>query len=133
MTEILPNLYLGSIRNANSKIKTYDVIINLSCEKLKKHVQNKSKIYNFDIFDDENEPIHSLFKITQNIIDFHLNKGYSVLVNCFMGISRSSTIIIAYIMRKYGLTYNKAYNFVRSKRPIINPNKGFIQQLKKNL
>lgn len=132
MTEILPGLFLGSIRNANSKVKSYDVIINLSCERLKKHVISKSKIYNFDIYDNESEPIHLIFDKTNNIIDFHLNRGQTVLVNCYMGISRSATIIIAYLMNKFKIPFKRAYSFVLSKRPIINPNKGFIRQLKMN-
>ena len=32
-------------------------------------------------------------------------------------------------MRKYNLTYEKAYNFLKTKRPIIQPNSGFEKQL----
>lgn len=130
MTEIIPNLFLGSIRNANSKIKSYDVIINLSCEKLKKHVTSRSKIYNFDILDDNLEPIHLLFDTTSHLINFYLNKGKTILVNCYMGISRSATIVIAYLMKTYRIPFKEAYSFVLRKRPIIYPNKGFIRQLK---
>lgn len=130
MTEIIPNLYLGSIRNANSKVKHYDIIINLSCERLKPHVLRKSTVYNFDIEDEKDSPIYLLFGKTYSLIDSNLRKGNSVLVNCFMGISRSATIVIHYLMTKYNINLRKAKEFVESKRPIINPNPGFLKMLK---
>lgn len=53
-----------------------------------------------------------------------------VLVHCFYGVSRSSTLVIAYLMKKYNLTYQKAFERVKSKRSLCHPNRGFIQQLK---
>ena len=54
-----------------------------------------------------------------------------VLVHCQVGMSRSATIVIGYLMRKFpDMTLNKAFRFVKSKRPIVNPNEGFIKQLK---
>lgn len=55
-----------------------------------------------------------------------------VLVHCHAGVSRSSTIVISYLMRKYiNFSLNDALKFVKSKRPIIKPNKGFMKQLQK--
>ena len=53
-----------------------------------------------------------------------------MLVHCAAGISRSSSTVIAYLMKKFGWTYVKAYGFVRGKRPVISPNNGFIRQLR---
>lgn len=44
--------------------------------------------------------------------------------------SRSATIVIAYIMNKYKLTYDAALQRVKSKRRFVMPNPGFINQLK---
>jgi len=46
-----------------------------------------------------------------------------------MGISRSSTIVIAYVMYHLKINVMDAINFVRQKRPIVNPNYGFVCQL----
>ena len=53
-----------------------------------------------------------------------------VLVHCWSGASRSSTIVIAYVMWKWKLSADDAFNYVFLKRTGINPNPGFKQQLK---
>ncbi|KAF8848241.1 phosphatases II, partial [Acephala macrosclerotiorum] len=53
-----------------------------------------------------------------------------VLVHCRMGISRSATIIIAYLMRKKRLSAEDALAYVRVNRWIANPNANFMAQLK---
>lgn len=52
-----------------------------------------------------------------------------VLVHCQAGISRSPTIVIAYLMKKQNLSMNDAYNLVSDKRKIIGPNLLFMSQL----
>lgn len=55
----------------------------------------------------------------------------NVLVHCRFGVSRSATIVIAYIMEKYKLTFEEAFLYVKKQRKFINPNPGFVNQLKK--
>jgi hypothetical protein len=52
-----------------------------------------------------------------------------VLVHCAMGISRSSSIVIAYLMARNKWDFQIAYKFVRDRRSSINPNPGFRSQL----
>ena len=53
-----------------------------------------------------------------------------ILIHCHMGISRSATVIISYLMAFHGISLDNAIGFLRHKRPIINPNPGFIGFLK---
>lgn len=46
-----------------------------------------------------------------------------------MGISRSATIVIAYLMNRFGMSLPQAYNYVKSKRPEIGPNRHFMRTL----
>jgi hypothetical protein len=50
-------------------------------------------------------------------------------VHCFMGISRSSTIVMAYLIATTTMTPHEALAAVRSKRTIVRPNRGFMYQL----
>ena len=82
--------------------------------------------------DNPTEDIRSDFKETYNFIEQALqNENNSVLVHCNKGISRSPSIVIAYLLQKRIFdTYEEAYEYVKSKRPKSCPNEGFIQQLK---
>lgn len=46
-----------------------------------------------------------------------------------MGVSRSASTVIAYAMKEYGWSLEKACNYVRQKRSIAQPNAGFMRQL----
>ena len=48
-----------------------------------------------------------------------------------MGISRSASVTIGYLMFKQKKNYDEIFNYVQSKRKEINPNSGFVKQLKK--
>ena len=52
-----------------------------------------------------------------------------MLVHCKVGKSRSASIVITYLMNRFGLNFDSALNFVVSKRPIVNPNRGFAEQI----
>ena len=45
--------------------------------------------------------------------------------------SRSATLVIAYVMFKNNFTLEEAFNFVKDKHPRTKPSYGFIQELKK--
>lgn len=63
------------------------------------------------------------------LVDSAVSSGGNVLVHCLGGISRSSTIIIAYLMLKLGYNLNDAYDYVKSKKSNIAPNFNFMGQL----
>ncbi|NXS14640.1 SSH1 phosphatase, partial [Neodrepanis coruscans] len=46
-----------------------------------------------------------------------------------MGVSRSASTVIAYAMKEFGWSLEKAYNYVKQKRSIARPNAGFMRQL----
>ena len=73
--------------------------------------------------------IDFLLKLADLFIMLFL-KGNKVLVHCQGGISRSPTLVIAYLVQKKNLTLGNSFELVREKRPIIDPNEGFLYQLK---
>jgi protein-tyrosine phosphatase len=130
MSEIIKKkLYLGDMFDANNE--TFIKNKNISCivcvaEKLK--INNKDsnvKVYKYELSDDDYCNISLYFDEITNII----NKENIVLVNCVAGISRSSTIVIAYIMKYYKLDLKNTFIGVRNERNIICPNKNFMKCL----
>lgn len=53
-----------------------------------------------------------------------------VFVHCNAGISRSPTIIIAYVMKHLNISFEDSFKLVKETRITANPNAGFISQLK---
>ena len=52
-----------------------------------------------------------------------------VLVHCHAGMSRSVTVILAYLMKYCHHTLDSAYEFVKQRKPNISPNFSFMGQL----
>ncbi|PFH45884.1 hypothetical protein AMATHDRAFT_70985 [Amanita thiersii Skay4041] len=53
-----------------------------------------------------------------------------ILVHCAAGISRSPTVVAAYLMKRRGMSLKAALGQIIRVRPQISPNAGFLQQLK---
>ncbi|XP_077470009.1 dual specificity protein phosphatase 19-like isoform X2 [Stigmatopora argus] len=52
-----------------------------------------------------------------------------VLVHCNAGVSRSSSVVTAYLMWREGLPFEEAFQQVKRARPCCQPNSGFLRQL----
>jgi hypothetical protein len=64
-------------------------------------------------------------------LDHALRSGdNNVLVHCSAGISRSPTLVLAYIMKKDHITLDEAFDKMRKLRQIVDPNVSFIIQLR---
>ncbi len=46
------------------------------------------------------------------------------------GISRSASVVIAFVMRTRQLSFEEAFQLVKNARPFICPNRGFVEQLR---
>lgn len=89
----------------------------------------KSKIHMWiELEDSALADIKTPLDTCHNFIDDNLPHR-DVYVHCYAGMSRSATIVIAYMMRACGMNFIEAIAHVRKCRPIINPNHGFIQTL----
>ena len=55
--------------------------------------------------------------------------GRGVLVHCQMGVSRSATILGAFLMARYRRGHADAVSHMESRRSCVNPNPGFREQL----
>ncbi|KAK1804281.1 hypothetical protein P4O66_020014 [Electrophorus voltai] len=66
-----------------------------------------------------------------NFEELQKNKkhGQAVLVHCKMGVSRSASTVMAFLMKQQGWGLDHALNYVRERRPIVQPNDSFFRQL----
>jgi hypothetical protein len=87
--------------------------------------------YHYISLDDHpDEKISEHFETVNNFIYSNITAGKKVLVHCRAGISRSATLIIAYLMARFDMPFTFALAYTRRRRSVVNPNLGFIQQLK---
>ncbi|KAM6916212.1 dual specificity protein phosphatase 19-like [Xenentodon cancila] len=82
-----------------------------------------------EILDLPETQITSYLEECSSFIDQAQKQDGVVLVHCNAGVSRSSSIVIGYLMLREGLSFDDAYNQVKLARPSIRPNAGFYQQL----
>jgi len=82
--------------------------------------------YHIPLMDDATEDILTVFKEYCPKIDEMIKSGGRVLVHCALGISRSASLCVAYLMYRLGKSPNNCISNIH--RP-INPNKGFRKAL----
>jgi dual specificity phosphatase 12 len=82
-----------------------------------------------EVEDNEEENILFNFDSIYNFIEEGRESG-AVLIHCYGGISRSATISIAYLIKKEKIPFEKAFEILKGLKEDINPNEGFINQLK---
>ncbi|CAI9118589.1 OLC1v1020179C1 [Oldenlandia corymbosa var. corymbosa] len=130
--KIEEGLYLGSLGAASNKsaLKSLNITHILTVANSLPPVHANDFVYKIvDIPDREDVKISQYFDDCFEFIDDAKKKGGGVLVHCFVGRSRSVTIVVAYLMKKHGMSLSQALDHVRSKRPVASPNKGFMSQL----
>jgi len=130
--EIVPNLYLGDVYAAhNSKeLKRRKITHIVTCTVgVHPPYPENFKYMHLKILDCAAETIHEHFAETSQFIADALAGGGKVLVHCIRGVSRSATIVAAYLMTSLRVSSEEAVRMIRDKRPIARPNYGFVIQL----
>jgi len=84
----------------------------------------------YPLADSKHENLFPIFSECIDFIDSARQSG-AVLVHCEQGISRSATVMIAYLMFIEKLDARAALNKLQDARPQVAPNSGFWKQLKK--
>jgi len=122
-------IFLGSIASrkyiAHENIKW--VIEILSPNEYGHPIPNNTHTYRFEFDDNRNV---NLYEWVNKIIPIINNEKGNGLIHCREGRSRSSAILIAYLIHYHHMTYDEALDKIRLKRPIVRPNIGFERQLR---
>ncbi|MED6261611.1 hypothetical protein AMECASPLE_022904 [Ameca splendens] len=83
------------------------------------------------VYDDPNEDLYHHFDHCADAIQKEANRGGRSVVYCKNGRSRSATICIAYLMKHRKLTLTEALQRVKTARHVVDPNPGFMSQLRR--
>ncbi|CAF2307249.1 unnamed protein product [Rotaria sp. Silwood2] len=134
ISEITPQLFIsGQMAATVEQIQKLGItyILNVAIESTPIVYPKPIKLEKFDIIDFPTAPISNYFNILTDKMHTHIttNKQNKVLVHCMAGISRSVTIVCAYLVRYMNMTLRDAYLLCKRHRPICFPNLGFWNQL----
>ncbi|KAF5357003.1 hypothetical protein D9756_006485 [Leucocoprinus leucothites] len=131
MNEVISGLWIGDLPSAMNveKLKANNIFSILSAMRGRITVNETFIRHQILIDDTEDADILSHLLPSIHFIQAELDKGRGVLVHCQAGVSRSATIVAAYLMYRQNLDPEGALELIRKARPYIDPNPNFIQQL----
>lgn len=131
MNYITDNIYLGSQQALYQveELRRHGITHILTVHDEYVPVDIKDNFYHKHCVIADN-PSESLMKVLPEALTFmnSIGKNDKILVHCAQGRSRSVSIVIAWIMQRYNISFPEAYAFVASKR-LLYINHGFVQQL----
>jgi dual specificity phosphatase 12 len=82
------------------------------------------------VCDEPSENMYMHFDKTFDCINRILKENQNIYIHCIAGVSRSVTIVAAYLMKHNQWSLGDALGLIKSKRSIADPNIGFLEQLR---
>lgn len=131
VSEITPYLYLTSVYGATKENiikKGITLLVNSAQELPKQEIGGVESIKLF-LDDTPYALINVYFDRMADKIHEHTLRGGRSLVHCVLGVSRSTSLVLAYLMKYKNMSLKNAFDFVASRRPCVRPNPGFWRQL----
>ncbi|XP_054786648.1 protein-tyrosine-phosphatase MKP1 [Prosopis cineraria] len=80
----------------------------------------------------QDSPTEDITSILYDVFDYFEDvreQNGRVFVHCCQGVSRSTSLVIAYVMWREGQSFDDAFQYVKAARGIADPNMGFACQL----
>lgn len=131
-SKIIDRLYLGTEYNASHRKELeklgVKLILNVT-EEVENFFPGNFRYFNISLKDVPSADLKAHFSAAIGVMKAAMKNNETVFVHCQRGVSRSASIVIAYLMATTGMTYPEALKFAKSKRSIVKPNKGFAEQL----
>jgi protein-tyrosine phosphatase len=144
-TFIVDNLYLGSAFNAANfnTLTNHNIglIINVTEEisSYHKHDEIDKDLDDFEyiqykILDNHSHSIKNIIIDAFSKIKEYQSKNVppnkrNILVHCFMGSSRSASVIIYYLMKEKNMSFEDSIKDLKLKRTLVNPSKVFVNDI----
>eukprot|EP00669_Euglena_mutabilis_P007060 TRINITY_DN2465_c0_g1_i2.p1 TRINITY_DN2465_c0_g1~~TRINITY_DN2465_c0_g1_i2.p1 ORF type:complete len:352 (+),score=86.51 TRINITY_DN2465_c0_g1_i2:81-1136(+) len=135
MHEVRPGLFIGSLRAAEDRrlLAAAGITHILTMNGDRPCFPNS---FRYEVKRTKNEDRALLLEYIPKNIDFirraleEEGPRGKVLVHCTRGINRSGSMVVAYLMWREGLSYERALQEARRARPQIEPRAGMIDQLR---
>ena len=130
MNYMIDNIYLGDAEAASDEdyLKSYNITTVINCADDIHSSYKDLKFLELKIYDIEGQSLFPKFEIAYEFIKIN-NKG-NILIHCFLGMSRSASLVAFYMMKEKGWDYDTCYKYMKERRPIAEPISGFAQQLR---
>jgi len=138
VSRLSDRLFLGNVSAAVSQplLRGHGIthIVTVMDVPIPEHMRPSDTVILYvDALDVPEAPLHRQFHLASDWIHHTLESSPDtcLMVHCFMGISRSATLILAYWI-KYGPVFadlEQAHDMLLELRPIVNPNHGFRRSL----
>lgn len=133
VTKVRPQLYLGGVEIAKDKsaLKALEItyILNCAIADCDNYWAEELVYLDLPLKDKSSEPIDAFFYPCYRFISAAISSGNSVLIHCLRGVSRSSTILLSYLILQEHCPYQKALEALRTLRPCVSPNLGYQRRL----
>lgn len=132
INKILPNLYLGNFKDARDReqLARNNITHILSIHDSAAPILKEMTYLCITAADLPTQNLTQHFKQSIRFMHESRLKEEGCLVHCLAGISRSVTLVVAYIMTVTGMGWQEVLAAVKVVRPCAGPNLGFQQQLK---
>lgn len=131
IVQVRPYLFMSSCDVAYSLeiLQQHGITHILNVASLNNVYPNHFTYKNLPIWDLPEVKITKFFRYAYEFINQARSAGGRVLVHCNAGKSRSTTIVVAYILADERARVSKTLEEIRIHRPFVKPNDGFMQQL----
>jgi len=131
---VTENVFLGSLRTTQNETVLRELGITriLTTGKGLKVIDPLPKEIEqliISVDDNPDQKLVPFFDQCTEWLDKCVEEGRQVLVHCFMGLSRSVTVVCAWLMKRRRMTFKEAITLIKKGRPAVNPNEGFRHQL----
>lgn len=143
--KILPWLYLGSqdaaVNEEGLQLACVTQILNVATG-IENRWPERFEYLSVPLLDTDEADLHLVLPACLSFLDdakersegskraTHGESNSAVLVHCNAGVSRSTSVVLAYLITRLHLGYDEALSFVKDRKPDVRPNAGFARQLK---
>eukprot|EP01096_Ripella_sp_DP13-Kostka_P007845 TRINITY_DN2899_c0_g1_i1.p1 TRINITY_DN2899_c0_g1~~TRINITY_DN2899_c0_g1_i1.p1 ORF type:complete len:430 (+),score=163.96 TRINITY_DN2899_c0_g1_i1:362-1651(+) len=133
-SEIMPSIFMGDemVSSNYQQLKERGIthILNCAGSSIPNSFPQEFCYESIELLDCPTEDISGLFYTAISFIDEAVNlSNGKVLVHCKCGISRSSALVLCYIMYTNRIDYSTALSLLKKSRSVCEPNAGYALSL----